>query len=296
MTIVKSAACAILVLACPGVSAQDYEIRMSRPMKVGEKYELTASGSKSKRMTTSVQGQVVKEDKSSFTAKLEGTITVLEVDERGQEQKITLTVSKCVMSVNGDADEKEALTEGTEVVAQLRDGEEVFLIDDKPAPSDIEEMLDLFSTLPTTKVTGDDMFGTKERKKVGDSWAINSTAAARGFDAGKGTKVEPENIKGSTKLEKVLVVDGSKCLQLLGRMEISEFVLPMPPGFSVEKANVSLDSLGELPVDTSIGHLSQAMNMTMTVSIKGKPSPDAPEVTISVSVAMSKQEKRKLLK
>lgn len=287
--------CSILLLICSCAFVQDYELRMTRPTKVGREYELITSGSLSEQMTMSAQGEVLRSDKFSLTAKLEGIVTVLQVDELKRERKLRLLVSKSVMSMNGNINEEEALPKGTQVVAQLRDRRKEFLIDGKNVPEEIAKMLDLFISFPTTRVTDDDIFGTKERKKVGDSWAVNSMEAAKDL-ATEGINVDAENIKGSTTIEKVVVVDGKKCLQLSAKLEISMLAPPLPPGLTVEKSNMSAAFSGTFPFDTSIPRLSEGENMTMEVVAKGKLNPDSPEVTLSIKMMKSVQMKQKALK
>ncbi len=295
MSIRRVLVCSIVLLACSRVFGQDYEIRMTRPAKVGQKYRLVASGSLSEQMTMSAEGQVLKSNKLLLTAELEGVVTVLQVDKLKRETKVRLLVSKCLMSMNGKSNKKGALPKGTQVVAQLRDGEEEFLVEGKAVPKDTAKMLGLFISFSTEQVTDDDVFGTKERKKVGDSWAVNSILAAKDL-AADGIKVDAENIKGSTTIKKVVVVDGTKCLLLSAKMTIDKLVVPVPPGMTVQKASVSAALSGEFPVDTSIRLLSEKKKRTMEILAKGKLDPDGPEVTLSIKMAQSDQVKQSPLK
>jgi hypothetical protein len=295
MGIRKVLICLIFLLVCSRVFAQDYEIHMTRAAKPGDRYELIASGSLSEQMTMSSQGQVLRNNKRFLSAKLEGIVTVLQVDELKREKILSLLVSKSVMSTNVNANKEEALPTGTQVVAQLRDGQKEFLIDGKAVSEDIAKMLDLFISFPTTQTTDDDIFGTKERKKVGESWTVNSIMAVKDL-ASDGVEVDLANIKGHTKLEKVVTVEGIKCLLLSAKMEISKLVPPLPSGLTVEKSNMSAIFSGEFPLDISIRPLSQKNNMSMEVLAKGKFSPDTPEVTLSTEMTKSGYEKYRFLK
>ena len=293
--------CAVLLFAGSPVLARDYQIRMIRPAKVAQKYELVASAEESKQMTVSTKGRVVKEEKSSLSATCEGTITVLEFDKLDREVTFRLLVSKCRKRTNGNASEEEVLSKGTQVVVRRRDLKARFLIDGKDVSKDVEEVLFLIFSHSRSQETYDDMFGTKERKKVGDRWAMNSTKAAKVL-APEGLKVDPENVKGSTKIEKLVVVEGTRCLQLSGKMKMElGTVLPrLPPGLpaelAVRKSILSLSFSGAFPVDISIGRLSEKMTMTRAFVAKGKPAPDAPEITLSMKMTKSRQMKRKFLK
>lgn len=287
--------CAVVLLTASHVFAQNYEIRLTRDVRAGEKYELAASGSLSEQMTMLAQGQVLHKDTTSITAKLEGTVTVLEVDELKRERKLSLVVSRCLMSTNGSTVEKEVLAKDTQVVAQLRDGQMEFLIDGKVVSKDIAKMLGLLISLPTSQTTDDDIFGTKERKKVGDSWAVNSSKGAADLSF-EGIKVNADDIKGSTKIDKLLVVGGTNCLQLSSRMEISNILPPLPEGLTVTESNMSATFTGEFPVDVSMRQMSEGITMSMVLVAKGKPIPDAPEITLSMNMEESKHAKQKSIK
>lgn len=285
----------IALLAGSPVFAQDYEIRLTRPDKVGEKSEVIISGEMSEQMTMTSQGKILQEKKSSLSATFQGTTTVLKVDDLQRATELKLLVSKCHKKMDGNAAEEEVLAKGTQIVVRRRDSDMEFLIDGKVVSKDIAKVLGLFFSLPRSQVTDDDIFGTKERKKVGDSWAVNSKLAAKD-GASAGIKVDAENITGSTKIEEVVVVSGKKCLRLSGKMELSNVAPPLPAGMAVEKSNMSVSFSGVFPVDTSIGRLSQKMTMTMALVAKGKPTPDAPETTVSVKMTKSMHMKLRPLK
>jgi len=268
---------------------------MERPEKAGAKYELTAHGSTSERMVLNVQQQVVKEDGLTISGELAGIITILETDELMREKKIKLTITRCVMSKNSKAYENDVLKKGTEIIARLDNHKETFLVNDKPVPEEVDKFLGLFISANRSRLSDDDVFGTKERKKVGDSWPVNSTLAARDL-TGDGMPVATENVKGSTKLEKLVDVDGIKCLHLTGNLQINHMNPPMPPGFILETSNLTGLFSGDYPVDASMAPLSKSMTMTAVFSGKGKPGPDSPEFTLTVEKIQSSEEKCKYLK
>jgi len=285
----------MIIISGSSAFAEDYEILLERPAKVGQKYELAVSGERSSETTTSMQGKVVREEKTALSAMFEGTVTVLKIDELKRESELKVVVSKCSKKVDGNDTAQEVLAKGVEFVVRLKGIEEEFLIDGKVVSKELAEVLDVLFDLPEMKITEDDTFGTKDRKKVGDSWAMNSEMMAKGF-ASNGSEVEAENIKGSMELEKVVEVDGKKCLRINGKFKMSKFGLPLQAWMSVEKSSMSGTSSGDFPVDMSIGRLVERMSMTMGCVAKGKPTPETPEITVTVNGISSKQMKRKYLK
>jgi hypothetical protein len=197
--------------------------------------------------------------------------------------------------MNGEAAEKELLPPGTQVVVRLQANRKVFLIDGQPAPSNAQKMLGHLLSLPQVEATDDDVFGTNERKKVGDNWNVRGTEAVRDL-AARGLTVKAENIRGSMKLEKAAVVDGISSLSISGRMDVDRIAPPLPPGFFVEKANASAVLSGEFPVDTSLGRLSETASMTIAFVGRGRPTLYDPEVTVAVQSEQSVQRKFKPLK
>lgn len=296
MIIHRMLICTIALLIGSSVLAKDYEIRLDRPAKVGEKSEVIITGKRSRQMTMTSQGRVLRENKSSLSATFEGTITVLKVDKLQRESELKLLVAKCHKKVDGKTTEEEVLAKGTEVVLRQRDSDVEFLIDGKVVPKDIAEVLSLFFTLNDSQDTDDDLFGTKDRKKVGESWPVNSVKLARYF-ASKGVfKGGAKDITGSTKIEEEVVVGGTKCLRFICKAELGNFTPPLPPGMAVKKANMSVSVSYLYPVDTSVRHLSEKMAMTMELVAEGKATPEAPGVTLTVKGTGSKHMRRKFLK
>lgn len=285
----------IVFLAGSPVFAQDYEIRLESAVKEGDKYEVNVSGELSEQMTSSSQGQVLGDKQSSFSATFEGTTTVLKVDELQRTAELKLLVSKCHKRMNGNTTDEEVLAKGTQVVMRRSDSNTEFLVDGKVVPKDIEKVLGVLFSLPQSKATDDDIFGTKDRKKVGDSWAMNSAKAANELPSA-GLKADATDIKGSTKIEKVVTVHGTKCLRLSGKMEINKITPELPAGMIVEMSNVSTSFSGDFPIDSRIGRLVSKSTMKITFVAKGKPAPGAPEITLSMKHSKSRQIKRKFLK
>lgn len=293
-TFVHAVTAFVLLAAASVAFAQDYEILMTRGARAGEKYELSASGILNEQMAMSSQGKTLQTNSSSFAMKLEATAEVLEVDDRKDESRISLLISRCTVSGQGDDGEKEVLKKGARVVAQMREGKQEFLVDGQAASGEAAKVLSHFISLRTGETNDDHIFGTKERRKVGDSWPVNSVKAAADLST-KGMKVAKEDITGRTTLEKLVEVDGRKCLKINAGIKMSRIGLALPAGFEIEKSNMSATFSGEFPVDPSIRRLAEEMAMTVAITAKGRPGPEAPEISLSINMVRSKRMKWKLL-
>ena len=284
----------VVFLTASNLLGQEYEIHLTRADQVGDKSEMEAVSSQSSLMSISRQGQLQKNN-STQTVTLEGIKTVLEVDGSRIATKLSVVVSRFVVARDGKENEQEALAKGAQIVAQWEQGETVFFVNGKKASEDIAVILLDFFPSHTTKATDDEIFGTNERKKVGDTWPVNSIKAAADLSS-KVSEISPENIKGITKLEKIVENEGIQCLRINGNIEFNGAELPVPAGMALEKAAVSATFTGDFPIDLTIGVLSEEALFTMRAEAKGKASPDAPESTMSLSVTASKKEKYRPLK
>lgn len=273
---------AIIIFTARTLSAEDYEIRLTRPWKVGDKYEMIVSASGFRLATTTTEGQYPKKGMGTVKATMEGIMTVREVDEHQRKKKISLIVTKCQIAPNGDVNETEPLQKGTQIVARVENGKVLFSVDGNPPTRETVHLLNAFIDLPTAKETDDEMLGTKERKKVGDRWDINAAQALRPF-SNKDITVSPAKSNGSAKLEKIAVVDGIACLQLNIKMESNDVGISFADG-TVATGSISVTFSGAFPVDASLPCMSEETRLAEAVTTTDKPVADAPgAVTVTTS-------------
>jgi len=285
--------CLIALVVGSQVFAQDYEIRLTRPAKVGLKYETVISVTRATQKITKSQGEIKEKYSSSFTTTFEGTITVLKVDKLQRASELRLLVSKCLEKMGAFGTLEEVLTKGTQVVARRNDSGMEFLVDGKAVSKGVGGVLEQLFSLPRSQVTADSIYGTKDRKKVGDSWAINSAESAK--DASSvGTQVDKKNISGSTRLKNVIEYQGKKCLQISTTVEGVNFTPPLlPDGMAVEKSKITFSYLNIYPIDKSIGSL--AFTGTLFMSLEAKSKTDQGD-TMSKTLMVFTMIQRKYLK
>ncbi len=283
----------VVLLACTCVFSHDYEIRITRPFQAGSRYELKGTASISKILTVHVGENVVRDDKSVHSATLDGTIVVLQIDDQGRPNKVKLLVSKFTIREKGSTETK-GLPDGSVIVAQSTDNKTRFSIDNKPVSNDIAEMLALFISIPSTPTTDDDIFGTENRKKVGDSWEVDRTRTAQDFTQ-RGLKIDAESISGRTTLVRTVSVEDTNCLLLSAKVTVDKAGLPLPPGFVAEKSTISATFEGTFPVDISIPCLSEKKSLESEVLAKGRPDPNSPEASLHMKRTSKVELKERLL-
>ncbi len=278
-----SAAILALALApCSALFAQDYEIRLDRPDPVGSKCHLAMVGKQSTSQVVK-QGDKVLQDKSSkFAVEAELVATVLAVSEKGAHTRVKIEVEKLVR-IEGDA-RRELVPKGSVITVSWDGKEQAFDMAGGLDP-DTEEslrLLNLVSENPNGP-TDDEIFGTKERKKVGDRWEGNSELMAKDLTR-FGILVKKEDLKSTATLEKVVQVGKTECLQLNCAFTCDKFEPPLPPGFTVEKSALKADFCNKVPVATSLVLPEEgSMDMAIKLTARGKPNPDAGEIVLEIA-------------
>jgi hypothetical protein len=262
-----------------GGDAKTYDVKLHRPSKVGDKVQFTASTSERQTVNATVGGQSRKQDEK-FNAEASGVLEVLAVDSKGNETKITATIEKCV-KVDGDK-RTDLAPKGTVVIAERKDGQlSVTSKDPNEALSD-EAVRALKTLLPVDKsdsaTTDDEIFGTNQKRKVGESWAVNAEAVAKNL-AAELPGVKKENISGQVKLQSVKTVNGVECLELAIEMTFKDLAPPMPAGMKVEKGEGKMTMIGTVPIDPSVALKAGDMRMEFTILSKGTAGDPAQEIT-----------------
>lgn len=279
-----------------------FEIRLAREIKVGDKYAATCDGAMTRRLKVTGGGQVQEQPEEGFGVHLEATVEVLALDSIGEEAKVSCTVDRCTrITTEG---ETELLKKGTVFIAEGKGKDTVFSLKDGGELSkDAKEALDLVISLDTNDtVTDDQMFGTKEKKKVGESWPADAKAVAE--DAKRvNVTIDPADVEGSFKIDGVEQAQGVECLRLSGNLKVKKLTRKadedkenggLPEGFAVDGGSMESKYAGLFPVDVSKGSLAESASMAFVTHIKGK-GPDGGEVTIDNRVQRAVEMKRRFL-
>jgi hypothetical protein len=264
-----------------GAAAQDYEIRLDRPFRVGQEYRLLSTGRQSQKSTLSVGGQAVQVKAEEYSVQFEAAARVLEIDRNGEPSRLSLSVAKCTLTEEGEA--LSPIAKDAVVFAYLKDGKPAFETDGAPAGPALAKALGLVISLGKGNQSEDVIFGTRDRKKVGDHWAMNAELAAK--DAQKdGLEVRQEDITGSATLAGVVKAGDTDCLDVRAEMAIARIVPPVPAGFAVEKSTLQARFAAKLPVDPSRGKQESAQEVNLSSAVRGKANPDDPEMLIETAL------------
>lgn len=158
----------VLLTVSPAL-AQDYAIKMLHPLKAGQRYAFTSKASEANQSSMTAQGKVLKNAKDAFSAEMESEVTVLEVDSKGRPTKESHVVARLVK----DAAREEVLPAGAKVVASRPGTKMAFQVNGEPATPDVAKILNIVISITSGGPSDDEVFGSTQRKKVGDTWPIN---------------------------------------------------------------------------------------------------------------------------
>ncbi len=285
-----AAVMAVVALAGSSVAvAQDYPIKLNRPEKVGNEFRMAAVGNQTSTTTIKMDGKALEPQNQAVAVTFNAAVKVLEVNKNGEPSKMTLTVEKLSVKQGGAA-AADALPKGAVITASVKGGKSAFEVAGKAVEPETAAALDLVVSLGQGGASDDEVYGTKDRKKMGDQWSMNSELAAK--DAAKqDITVSKENITGTVKLDKTEKVGGVDCLVL--SMHTAPRRSPRPC-LRVSRSRMDrwrLARCRNFPSNPAARTLEDSMDMTMRIAAKGKPDPQGPEMAIDSAVKMSRSVK-----
>jgi hypothetical protein len=281
----------LIVLVAASVAAQDYAIKMQQPLKVGQRYQLTVVASQSSENSTTAEQRVLKNQKEELSLEMESEATVLAIDAKGRATKESHTIVKLLQ---GTAKEP-LLAAGTKVIASRSGPKMGFEIAGEPAASAVAKALDLAVSITSGGPTDDEIFGTAERKKVGDRWPLNEALALQ--DANKklvGSGLAVAKIEGATTLQKVTKDGAGEVVHL--RANLTATLAPGAQGpFTAVDATMTAVFTGAFPSDLTKSVREEGQTMTMVIKASGKPKPEGPVVQVTSTAKRSISRQSKLL-
>jgi hypothetical protein len=278
-----------------------YEVKLARPVKVGMKYHITTDGALVRETTISRAGVTAKQPDDGFGVHLEGTVEVLALDQIGEEAKVSIAIDKCTRITS--AGENELVPKGKVLIAEGKGKDTRFSIEGGgELAKEASDALELVVSLDTNDtLTDDDLLGTKEKKKVGESWPVSPENVAKDSER-VGVEVKPQDVEGSFQIDGLEKKGDEPCLKLSGNLKVKKLVTKadekegggLPEGYVVEGGSMEAKYTGLFPVDSSKGSLAESASMTFVTHVKGKGG-GGDAVTIESRVHRAVDMKRRFL-
>jgi hypothetical protein len=266
--------CLALVAALP-VLAQDYEIRLHHPQRVGSKNKVSATGRDLQEMSMWSEGRALRQEKKELSVEMDAVSTVLAVGPKGKPTSLSLQIQKLTKMDAGI--QKDLLPRDTVVTASRAGKKTSFEMNGQAVEPDVAQALELVITVgnPELEDTDDDLFGTRERKRVGDSWDANQAAVAKLLMSDP--RMTVKDIIGKATL-KELIKDASG-QRLLVAFEVTGKTVPANPAPGASQGGtIVMKGTAEFPLDTSLPRVKETAEMNLSARMTGKQNPNGPEV------------------
>ena len=292
--IIKLSAALALLLAPLSHAAESHSIKLVRPYVVGETFTINGDATTTNTTALKVNGNAVPaapEANSKLFSTLEATKKVLSVDEKGKVETCLLTVKKLTSKASEDADAEKLLDAGTAVSVKVGTKEVQFTIDGKEVTGELAKVLGEFFDPRDDSTDDDDIFGTEEKVAVGDSWKIDSKAAAEGLSK-HGMKIGEDGVRGRMKLVGLVTKDGVECLDIRGEIEMVGFAPQLPDGMKLGSSEGRLKLEGLFPIDQSLQPINILAQMEFKMKAERQDAQPAIELTTSGLVKKTEQKKR----
>jgi hypothetical protein len=217
-----------------------------------------------------------------FTAEFVADVSVIEFGSDGKLTKEAITISNC--RVRKDGSTRQLFPRGTVVVAAVENGHKVFRVNGQPVDEQAEQVLDMMTDVGSSQggTSDDDIFGTAEPRKVGDSWSVNSAAAVKSLREESKIRVSEDDTHGVMTIEKKTKCGNEDCLIISGRLDADLITVDIDE-LNVDSGEAHCRFSGALPVDTSHSAVDRSFEMQMRVSGRTRRNPKGPEIQVDVT-------------
>jgi hypothetical protein len=199
----------------PGTSRQ-YEIVLHRPLKVGDRFHVVVDAREAidgAQTSSTVEGAAVTNIAKNLQLALVGTLTIREVDGEGRADSAVLEVEQ----FNDTATGATLLPAGAKIDAIRGAGEFSLMVNDEPRPDLLRPLRLAFPLHRPGSPLGDELFGSKDPKQIGDTWAFSKSMVAKSL-VEDGYVVRETALTGDTRLLGTTTVGGTECLELAAKL------------------------------------------------------------------------------
>jgi len=262
IALIGLAVAALIVTTAGPAAAEEIEIRLTRPVKKGDKFWLMAKGTRVDNSVMTKDGQVVRVDELTIRIELQAILEVLEVDNAGRPLKKVLNIQYFVYGLGGEL--TEAMATGAKIYAETVGFNTEFSLAEGPIPGLAKAALDIVVSTYRGDVPDEDLvFGTVKYQQVGNSWPINAEAfsyAMRSSDM----EVNRQTLKGAVTLAGPEKLRDYDCLRVDANVEIPDFVMiDLPPGVEFKQGKAEISVSGLFPTDFGLPKLQDTTSVKM---------------------------------
>ncbi len=220
------------------VMAEPHEIKLDRPVKVGDQFDLHAHGSWRRDERGTMAGRNVGQIIVHLEGNIAGRVSVLAV-ESGKPSKVKVAVKTLSIKKNGIA--IEAPPAGTVIIHSVtKDGKHALRAEDIDLSSDVHKVLNVLLVL-TDELPFCDcrVVDVKGAKAVGDSWPIDKDYLLKQLSTPE-AKVDRKDLSGVTAFEAIESVGDTRCARLTTKLEVRVPKGQLPKGFQHKRGELNM--------------------------------------------------------
>jgi hypothetical protein len=276
----------LLLTLAASASAADYPIKIQRPFKAAQAFAFSATDTYRASEKVQLPNSTSTQSSNFRRITLDADVRIDKVDAQGAVAVQSLTLQRLTLqTTNADpggapmvysgqrsttdtapsaATAKNLLPAGTEVTITYTDSQPAFALKKGGLIAD-DALLALQQGTKRMSLS-DTLYGTKERKNVGDSWAINK--AALPSDRTSAGYIDPALITGTVTLKAIRAVAGIECLQIDSNLVTHG--LPSSGGVPPREASTTVNFSCNLPTDETLPPVAWTMKSTTHVVTEEK--------------------------
>jgi len=228
-----------------------YEVRLHRPVKTGDRFQLAAKAAVDMTTTTTFNADEVDEEKVTAACKLAGEVTVIETTAKGliKELRLKLSAADCV----NDGENADFFKPG-DVIHVRHAQPDAFVEINGVEPDQTQmELLNTFLYVQGDEnSTDDELLGAPGKVKPGESWGMNKDAVLKDWIREGFEGLKAEDLKGKTTLTEITKFEGQPGVRLNGEFQIENAGLKipsMPDEIRAKRFKLEIKDETELPLD-----------------------------------------------
>ena len=213
-------------------------------------------------------GQALKNLDQQFTVDLAGQLEVLEIDKGNDATKIKVTASKAMKTENGAT--TGLVPAGSVIFVDKKSGKVHLEIEIGTLSKEASEALQVVLTAHQPESPNDDdVFGTRDQKKIGDSWPVNAVLGAEDLKKHQ-VIVDPKKFHGESTLAGVEKINSDECLKINAEVKIDAIEVPLPAGMRTSEGAMTMSATGLFPTNFKKPPARDSMAMSVHVVGVGK--------------------------
>jgi hypothetical protein len=275
--------CAFTVFA---FAEDTYQIRLVRPMKAGDRFDVSAKVAYEDGVSTTFDDAPVENTKTAAACRLTGELSIVAVTSKGlpKDLRVKLKTVECVE----DGKPAEFFKAGDELRLRREEPDNVVEVNGEAADEVQAQIIEsLLSVEKEGEVTDDEIFGTPDKVKVGAEWPVNGKMAVADIARYGVQGLEADGVSGRTKLVQISTFENQPALLLRVEMKLDGKGVSMgslPLNVKATRFHTELSEEVDLPVDlAATGGRSRGM-VTMEVDAAGKAERGGVEVQLGVKI------------